>query len=150
MDTEKLIQEGLAEEGEEVWDEYRQYDPSSLHVIVEYTRDFISDLQAQGSPQRDNLRVLLTRMYVALSQLRLRIINLQKPPKFGDLSTSIPLWLKDELGDDTVQNAVRDQHMWAEFQKRKDEVERVADLRQELADKYDVGEGTVRRAVYGD
>jgi len=77
MDIQALIEAGLEQEGKEVWDEYRKYEPASLQAIVQYTRGFLNDLYRQGNPDEQNLRVLLIRMYVALSHLRLRIINLQ-------------------------------------------------------------------------
>lgn len=103
---QELINQGLEEEGEEVWDEYRKYDPASLQAIVQYSRQFVLDVRRRGDPDQADLRVLLTRMYVALTHLRLRVIHLQEPPKYGDLETGIPQWVRQNLTQNQIKSAV--------------------------------------------
>jgi len=152
MKFQGLIKEGLKEEGVQIWDSYREYEPASLQAIIDWITPRTVALMRQEPEggDRKSLRILLARLYVAESHLHHRVVQLGKPPRFGDLSTSIPEWARAELTDKQVGDAVRNQHMWVEFNRRKNDGEKAKDIREDLAEKYELSPGTMDGILYGD
>lgn len=117
MDLSELLEEAREEQGAEVWNTYRQYDPASLQTIMQYTQRILDALLEQGgTPDRDDLKRLLLRQDTAFRQLHLRVFQLaDKPPRFGNLASEMPQWVRQGLDDGKVQDMVLNQFIQADI-----------------------------------
>jgi hypothetical protein len=151
VDLLNLCNERLEKEGPKIWASYRTYDPASLWAVINWTERTLSALLQEDAPDRDEIGVLFVRLELAERLMHSRVVHLvDRPPEVGSIKSSLPPWAEAEIKDSAINKAIRDQHIQAEFDHRRDEGEKSKDIREDLSERYHLSPRTIKKIVYDE